>query len=108
MSIEQTQVIDMITLDKEHDRVTLIISDDLAWGENDHLLKLQAKLNNYLTFIKSGELLRKHPAARGKHVHLDLVCKFAPDDTGREFLGLCAEVIADAGIAFHYRTLTIQ
>ncbi|CAG0995935.1 hypothetical protein MTYP_02556 [Methylophilaceae bacterium] len=103
MSVEQPNVIDLITSDKENGHITLIISDGLEWGENDHLLKLQEKLNNYLAFIKSGDLLSKYPAAQGKHIRLDLVCRFQPDDTGKQFLQLCAEAIMDAGYQFRYR-----
>lgn len=103
MSVEQTNVIDLITADKEDGHITLIISDGLEWGAEEHLLKLQAKLNSYLAFIQSGDLLRKYPAAKGKRVHLDLVCRFTPDDMGREFLQLCAEAIMDAGYQFRYR-----
>lgn len=103
MSIEQTDVIDLITSDKDDGHITLIISDGLEWGADEHLLKLQAKLNSYLAFIQSGDLLRKYPVAKGKRVHLDLVCRFAPDDNSREFLQLCAEAIMDAGYQFSYR-----
>jgi hypothetical protein len=103
MSVEQSNVIDLITVDKEDGHITLIISDGLEWGTDRHLLKLQDKLNSYLSFIQSGDLLRKYPAAQGKRVHLDLVCKFTPDEESKQFLQLCAEAIMDAGYQFRYR-----
>jgi hypothetical protein len=103
MSIEQANVIDLITSDTEDGHITLIISDGLEWGSQKHLIKLQNKLNSYLAFIQSGELLQKHPAAKGKRIHLDLVCRYEPDEDSKQFLQLCAEAIMDAGYQFRYR-----
>lgn len=103
MSVEQSNVIDLITSDHEDGHITLIISDGLAWGSQKHLIKLQHKLNNYLAFIQSGELIRKYPSAEGKRIHLDLVCRYEPDEDSKQFLQLCAEAIRDAGFHFRYR-----
>jgi hypothetical protein len=103
MSIEQSNVIDLITSDTEDGHITLIISDGLEWGSQRHLLKLQNKLNSYLAFIRSGDLLKKYPAAAGKCIHLDLVCRYEPDEESKQFLQLCAEAIQDAGYHFRYR-----
>lgn len=103
MSIEQANVIDLITSDTENGHITLIISDGLEWSTEKHLLKLQNKLNSYLDFIQSGDLVKKYPAAEGKRVHLDLVCRYEPDEDSKQFLQLCAEAIMDAGYEFRYR-----
>lgn len=53
MSIEETEVIDFIGIDKEQGEVSLTISDHLEWDDN-HLFILQKKLNSYISFIESG------------------------------------------------------
>lgn len=103
MSIEQANIIDLITSDTEDGHITLIISDGLEWGSQTHLLNLQNKLNNYLAFIQSGDLVKKYPSAEGKRIHLDLVCRYEPDEESKQFLQLCAEVMLDAGYQFRYR-----
>jgi hypothetical protein len=68
MSIEQTNTVDFVTLDETSGETLLTISDHLAWDENEgaHLELLQSKLNAYLRFIESGELIHKFFSPRGK------------------------------------------
>ena len=55
MSVENSQVIDAISINPQ-DVVVLTISDHLEWDEeNEHLLLLQNKINAYLGVIESGE-----------------------------------------------------
>jgi hypothetical protein len=103
MSIDQANVIDLITSDKESGLITLIISDGLSWEDEQHLQKLQDKLNSYLAFVQSGDLYKKYPDAQGKRVRIELICRLAPNEMGKEFLQLCAEAIMDAGYQFNYR-----
>ncbi len=54
MSVEQTDVVDFISIDK-HGTAVLTISDHLGWDSaDDHVVKLQKELNRYLVFIESG------------------------------------------------------
>jgi hypothetical protein len=54
--------------ENEPDAISLAISDHLAWGENtnDHLYKLQEKINSYIEFIESGQMEESFPKAKGK------------------------------------------
>jgi hypothetical protein len=58
--------VDAIDTDKDGNLVTLTITDHLAWGDDQHLLLLQQKLNTYLAFIESGEIHATYPAAKDK------------------------------------------
>ncbi len=104
MSIEDPKVIDIYHSEKEGGSVTLTVTDHLEWGDGEHLMKLQDKLNSYLAFIESGEILEQYPGAAGKIIKLNVVCKFRPDPEGEKFLNLCREVITKAGFAFSYET----
>ena len=100
MSIEDTQVIDFISKDPKSDEVVLTATDHLEWGESEHLMNLQDKLNAYLAFIESGEIFESNPDAKGKKLKIDLVCKYPPDEEGRKFLDLCGEAVENAGFGF--------
>ena len=70
MSIDQNRVVDFIGMDLIKNEIILTISDHLEWGVTDHLVKLQEKLNNYLSFIESGELYEAYhtrASDRGPH-----------------------------------------
>ena len=58
MSVEQPDVVDIISTDKQTGHVVLTISDHLDWSSSkQHQMILQAKFNRYLAFVESGELL---------------------------------------------------
>jgi len=55
MSVEQRKVIDFVGISKADGRAILTISDHLPWlADNEHLLILQDKINDYLAFLESG------------------------------------------------------
>ncbi len=97
MTIEQSSVIDFITVDEASGEVWLTISDHLPWTESTHLPLLQDKLNAYLRFIESGELLKKTPQVAGHPVIINLVCKFKPSEQGELFLRKATTTIQKAG-----------
>src|SRR5688572_15421835 len=96
MTVENSQVVDFVGTDIQTDEVVLSIVDASEWGDRDHLLALQAKLNSYFAFIETGQLLEDYPKAAGKAVRIDVICRFEPDDAG---LALLAEARALAGAA---------
>ncbi|MBG0621530.1 MULTISPECIES: DUF6572 domain-containing protein [Enterobacter] len=69
MSVEDLNKIDFMGIpENEPDAISLAISDHLAWGENtnDHLYKLQEKINSYIEFIDSGHMEESFPKSKGK------------------------------------------
>lgn len=105
MSVEEADVIDLIGVDKRTGHVVLTISDHLTWQSDEHMLTLQEKLNAYLRFIESGELLEQYPDARGLKPQIAVVLKHVPSKKGLEFLNRVSGAIESAGIAFRYETL---
>ena len=66
MSIVETKVVDIIAVPEwEPKNVILLITDHLKWGDKaqqgEHLLLLQEKINTYIAFIESGEILENYP-----------------------------------------------
>lgn len=101
MTVEQTKVIDIISLDKQTGQVILTVSDHLEWKDSTrHQEILQAKLNSYLAFVESGEILTKYPDAMQRTILFKVVLKFKPDPEGRAFLRRAEEVIEKAGFSF--------
>lgn len=104
VSVDNPNVVDAVGTDRATGGVVLTISDHLEWdAANEHLVALHAKINSYLDFIQSGQLLEEYPAACGKPVTILLCCKFAPSADGMAFLGRVQEVIAAGGWFFSWR-----
>ena len=98
MSVEQLDVVDIISVDKKTGDVVLTISDHLDWSDTiAHQSVLQAKLNKYLAFVESGEMLERYPDALNRAVAMKIVFKFRPDAEGQLFLARARQVIESAG-----------
>lgn len=103
MSVEDPGVVDIISLDKQTGCVTLTISDHLDWTDTaQHERLLEEKLNKYLAFVESGEILERYPEARGRAVKVRLVFMHRPDRHGQQFLTRARQVIESAGIQFEH------
>lgn len=77
MSVEQPGVIDAIGIEDETGIVVLTITDHLNWKDaEEHLFILQDKINAYLGFVESGEIIDKYPDAEGKPVRIDVFFKY--------------------------------
>jgi len=87
--------------------VWLTISDHLDWDleEKKHLLLLQNKLNAYLRFVESGEILRKFPKAKGRNVVINLVGKFPLSEKADEFFEKVRDTLRDAGLKLQFKLL---
>jgi len=103
MSVEETDAVDVISVDKQTGEVILTVSDHLEWSDNlKHQIVLQAKLNAYLRFVESGEILERYPKAKDRRVVFRVVFKFAPDQEAKQFLARARQVVELAGIGFRY------
>ena len=105
MSIDQQGGVDSIGKDLSKNEVVLTISDHLEWGDNEHLLKLQEKLNAYLSFLESGEIYEAYPDAEGASFVIDIICKYDPDPQGKAFLDQVEEIVSNAGFGVRWSVL---
>jgi hypothetical protein len=97
MSVVDSKIIDAISTDTKGN-VVLTISDHLEWDEKlEHLLVLQNKINDYLTFIESGQICRGYPTAKGKNISIKIFAKFIPNESAEKFLRTARETIQSAG-----------
>jgi hypothetical protein len=99
MTIEQTDVIDFINIDRATGDVWLTIVDHLPWEshEADHLLMLQNKLNAYLRFVESGEMRKEYPETLGMNVVISVVARFQLSDQASKFVSMASVRIRKAG-----------
>jgi nucleotide-binding universal stress UspA family protein len=98
MSVEQTDVVDIMSVDEKTGEVVLTVTDHLEWKNSvEHQTILQKKFNAYLAFVESGEILRQYPKAEGRPVAFNVVFKYKPDSEGEQFLSRARAVIESAG-----------
>lgn len=102
MTVSDPKVVDIISIDAKADECILIIADHLPWGDGEHLLLLQSKINTYLAFLESGEILEEYPAAKGKRLRIRVECLYEPDETANEFLVSVRKIIRGAGFEFDW------
>src|SRR5947207_3950194 len=101
MTVEDPGVVDIVGFAPNRDLVALTIADHLDWGDSHrHLTILQEKLNRYLAFIESGELLRKFPNAEGLPVRIDVVFMYLPSREGEDFIMQADDICVKAGCYF--------
>ena len=100
MSVENLNVIDFVSIDK-NENVVFSISDHLEWDEaNEHLLILQNKINAYLSSIESGDIYKQYPNAKGKHIAINLVARYTLKKTGYDFIQRVKDALANKGYGF--------
>ncbi len=87
MSLEQTNKIDAMGLDKKSGHLVLTIADAWDWeNENQHLIALQEKLNAYLDFIESGQIFENIDSGTDKVLRIHVVFRYPPPPLALEFL----------------------
>ncbi|MEM7353873.1 MAG: DUF6572 domain-containing protein [Acidobacteriota bacterium] len=104
VSIEDVDQIDAIGIDRAGE-VVLTISDHLPWADSadSHLVLLQDKINTYLAFAESGELLGSYPEFEGRCVVISIVGRFPLAEQACSFLAQAASVTEGAGVALRFQ-----
>jgi len=103
MSLRKIKQVDAIGEDKESGAIIVTIIDEMNWdNENNHLMLLQEKINNYLSFVESGEIQTSYPSSVNKKVDIKVVMQYEPSKNGITFLDKVKEIVLIAGIGFEY------
>jgi hypothetical protein len=110
VTVEQTDVIDLLSIDPQG-RIVLTIADHLSWDqdEHQHMWVLQEKLNRYLECIESGEingLARERldrEIAPGAVFVISVVAQHSPTPHANAFLMKAAETVRGAGLEWTFR-----
>jgi hypothetical protein len=100
VTVQDENVVDIVSINEARSAVVLTVSDHLDWSDTErHQTVLQTKLNRYLAFVESGELLERHPASKGLAVVFVIVFKFKPDRKAEAFLSRAKETVKSAGFS---------
>lgn len=103
MSVQQTNTVDSIGIDKKTGIVILTISDHLGWTNiEDHLLLLQEKINTYISFIESGEIYETYPSATDKPLRIDILFKNEIPEEATNFIKNIEPILENIGIKLHH------
>lgn len=105
MSIEQTDAIDYIGIDNVTGEVVLTITDQREWTKNDdeHFFLIQEKINTYLSFVESREILSAYPAAEKRSILIDVVCKYSLSFPALDFYKKISSIVEVAGMKIRQR-----
>jgi hypothetical protein len=100
MSIDQLDKIDIISTTPQGE-VVLHVADHLEWeNEKEHILLLQDKINAYLQYIESGQVLDDYPNAKNNKVAIEVVFKHAPPGSILTYLEQFKKVVENLGVLF--------
>lgn len=103
MSIDQPEVIDFLWKDGKNERAVLTISDHLDWeDEGEHLLLLQDKLNHYLEFIESGQLVEAEPELKGLPILIHVAAQHPLSEEAARFYEMAKERVAEFGFSLEF------
>ncbi|WP_460094090.1 DUF6572 domain-containing protein [Pseudomonas sp. S2_B03] len=106
MSIVEPKVVDIVAVPEwEPKNVILIISDHLKWGDKAHQgghLLLQEKINTYIAFIESGEILESYPSSKGKLPIIRINGLYKLPEQAEFFVERVAQTLKDVGIGFEF------
>jgi hypothetical protein len=106
MAVDDPKIVDFVSVDAKGTQAILTISDHLHREDGyEHQLILQQKLNTYLLFVESGELIERFPSTKGLPVVFDIRFMHEPDESGLRFLERASEVVVSVGFSFRYKTL---
>ena len=105
MSVEQDSIVDGVAVPEGSTNAFLLIADYLPWtaeNEDPHLEALVKKINAYLRFLQSGEMLRKHPEAEGRTVIIKVIGTSPLSEAGRTFYGNLSASFAGRGVVLEF------
>jgi hypothetical protein len=91
--------IDLIGLKDGVCRFTIVQVERL---NDERVLLLQEKLNNYLTYILDGQLAEEYPDRAELPKVVEVALQFPPEGVAIEFLSKVGEVFREKGIGFEH------
>lgn len=109
MSLRDVEVIDYIGVNILFKRVYVGLFDDLDWrDEKEHQDLLTKKIDRYIRYIRSGQLLLSYPKVRGYEIVVEYVSMHPMTSSGVEFWKSRERVLADAGYKAHIRGVDVR
>ncbi|SAK55569.1 hypothetical protein AWB78_01486 [Caballeronia calidae] len=109
MSLRDVDAIDYIGVNILFKRVYAAIFDDFDWrDEGVHQDLLTKKIDRYIRYIRSGQLLLDYPKVRGHEIVLEYVSMHPMTPSALEFWKSRERVIEGAGYKVHIRGVDVR
>ena len=107
MALSYLGIIDATSISDEQKRVILTIVDDISWDtsveeKKKHIKMIETKINNYLRYITSGQVLDNYPESVGYGVGIVIQCKYPITRKVQEIYAKIAEQFQQRDILFGY------
>lgn len=106
MTVENADIVDGAGISKGDGKVVLTISDHLTWeNEASHFTLLEGKIDRYIDFIKSGQLISVFPISQGRSVRIEIICQYPPSELASNFLSTAKKRLKAMDIELSYYPL---
>ncbi len=108
-TVEDTDKIDAIGIDKSTGKVILKIFDHLDRSDEPrHLYLLQEKLNGYIRFVESQEIYSAYPAAKDKELAVSIDFANALSADAACFIDTASQVLQEAGLTLSFTVDSVE
>ena len=97
--VQNARMMDLITVDREADKVELVMFERRPWGASPRqLTEIEEKINRYLGYALDGFLAEQYPQYLGKGVRIRLDCAEAPHGEAVRFVEAARHAIETQGL----------
>jgi len=97
--VENSKVVDLISVDAATDAVVLTMIERRPWGASDRQFQqIEEKINRYMGYALDGFLAEHYPHFEGKKVQIRLECAEAPHGEAVLFVTAAARAARDHGL----------
>jgi Family of unknown function (DUF6572) len=85
--VHNPDVIDVVSHNPQTDIISIGMVEEREWnGSEQMLLELEAKIQNYFSFLVDGQFDRMYPGYVGKPLEIRLFCSTLPDIKTNHFI----------------------
>jgi hypothetical protein len=105
MTIDNPDIIDLVTYDRTG-AILLVMIEHRPWdGSPDRLEQLQAKFDRYIACVRTGELVARYPFAAGRRLQIELRAYEDPDQATSLVLDQMRSRLAAHGLTLAVKKL---
>ena len=104
-NILDENVLDFVVVERDDPNVYLDIVQQLPWND-DTYRRLDRKIDNYLTYVRNGTLLKQHPEVAGKPIAIRVVYVEPPGPAALWRLEAVKSRIKPRGVDMQWIALT--
>jgi hypothetical protein len=97
--VENSKVVDLISVDPASGKVVLTMIERRAWGASpQQFQQIEEKINRYMGYALDGFLAEHYPEYEGKAVQIRLECAEAPQGEAILFVAAASRAASDHGL----------